>query len=70
MIGIGTIIGGFEIYGVCGEYCVAKSTSPEIADIFIVYKIDSMNMAHVDKYFTSKEDAEKEFARRVFEWFK
>ena len=70
MIGIGAIIGGFEVYGVCGEYCVAKSTSPEIASTFIVYEIDSMNIAHVDKYFTNQADAEKEFARRVFEWFK
>lgn len=70
MIGIGTIIGGFEVYGVCGEYCVARSMSPEIAELYIVYKVDSMNLFHVDKYFTNKEDAEREFARRVFEWFK
>ena len=70
MIGTGTVIGGFEIYGVCGEYCVAKSTSPKIANTFIVYKIDSMNIAHADKYFKNQADAEKEFARHAFEWFK
>ena len=70
MINIGMKIGGFEIYGICNEYCIAKSTSPDIADLYIVYKIDSQNFVHADKYFTSKEDAEKEFARHVFVWFK
>lgn len=70
MIKIGTVIAGFEVYGICGRYCIAKSTSQETEALYSVWTIDDkMNLVHADKFFIDQMDAEWEFASLLFPWF-
>lgn len=70
MVKIGTIIGGFEVYGICGRYCIAKSTSQKTEALYVVWTIDTeMNLVHTSKCFTDQMDAEWEFASLAFPWF-
>lgn len=60
MYGVGTIIAGFKIYGICGKYCIAKGSS----EVYVVWEIDyERNVLHTDKYFENRAEAEQEFAR-------
>jgi len=67
---IGTVIGGYRIYGICGEYCIAENIAPRTADSFVVWTIDNdKNGVHTGRYYGDKMDAEWEFASSCFPWF-
>ncbi len=67
MYGLGAIVAGFKIYGICGNYCIAKGAS----GLYVVWEIDlKRNVLHTDKYFENRAEAEQEFANCIFPWFK
>lgn len=68
MIQIGSIIAGYKVYGICGEYCIARNIAPRTTDSFAVWKIDKCE-THAGRYFTDQMDAEWEFASYAFPWF-
>lgn len=71
MYEIGDIVAGFKIYGICGNYCIAKGTSPGVSELYVVWKIDSeRNVLYTDKYFENRDEAEQKFANCIFPWFK
>lgn len=70
MINIGTIIDGFEVYGICGRYCIARNTSQGTEALYAVWTIDTeVKLVQTSKCFTDQMDAEWEFASLAFPWF-
>ncbi len=70
MVGIGTVIAGVEIYGICQGYCIARNVSPSNANIWIVCNIgEDGDSLQFKRYFSNQMDAEWEFASLAFPWF-
>lgn len=64
MIEIYSIIKGYKIYGVCGNYCIARSVTPRASDLFVIWKIHkNKSGVHSGRYFSHQMDAELEFER-------
>lgn len=68
MIVIGTVIEGYKIYGMCGRYCIAVSTTAPSP--YAVWNIsDDWSDVYNGRYFNDQMDAEWEFASLCFPWF-
>lgn len=67
---IGTVIGGYKIYGICGKYCIATNIESRTQDSWVVWSIDfDGNGVYNGRYFSDKMEAEWEFASYAFPWF-
>lgn len=64
-IHIGSMIQGYEVFGIYGGYCIAKNrNAPEP---YVVWKIDNDKCGvHSGSYRLLKEDAEQAFIRKAF----